>query len=94
MNQVIPLIAPGRRPRGHIHRVASQDSQERRELLNLRQRVLCPNLRHGRFEVHIEQVLEMLRRPFVRIAHQPDRTVPVRPRLYLRQADVPEGEGR
>ncbi|RDX67084.1 hypothetical protein CR513_54080, partial [Mucuna pruriens] len=86
------LISPGRNPGCHIHRVTPQDSQERRELLHLRQCILGPNLSHGSLKINVEQVLEVLRGSNVRIIHKPNRTVPVWPRLDLRQTNVPKRE--
>ena len=88
------LISTGGTPRRHIHWITTQHSQKRRELLNLSQRILSSNISHRRLEVHIKHVLEMLRGPHIRIVHQPDGTVAVRPRLDLRQANVPERERR
>ncbi|KAF8039552.1 hypothetical protein BT93_B1922 [Corymbia citriodora subsp. variegata] len=81
-------------PMGLVRREAPQDPEEGRELLDLGESVLGPDLRERRLEVDVEHVLEVLRRADVGVVDEPDGPVPVGPGLDLGQADVPEGERR
>uniref|UniRef100_A0A0E0GFS8 Uncharacterized protein n=1 Tax=Oryza nivara TaxID=4536 RepID=A0A0E0GFS8_ORYNI len=72
----------------------AEHPEEGGELLYLRQRVLRPDLRHGRLEVDVEHVLEVLGRAHVGVVDEPDGAVAVWAALDLGEADVPEREGR
>ncbi|KAL2328506.1 hypothetical protein Fmac_021933 [Flemingia macrophylla] len=75
----------GRVPRRHVHGVTPQHAQERGEFLNLRECVLRPNLRHGSFEINVEEILEVLGGSLALvILHNANRTATVRPGLDLR----------
>lgn len=88
------LIASGRGPWSHIHGIATQNAQERGELLYLSQCVLRSHFRHGSLKIHIEHVLEVFCSAHVGVVNQPDRPIPVGSGLDLCQADVAEGECR
>jgi hypothetical protein len=79
--------------RRHVHGVASQHPEEGGVLLDLGERVLRADVGHGRLEVDVEHVLEVLGRADVGVVDEPDGPVPVRPALNLGEADVAEGEG-
>ncbi|CAL5090266.1 unnamed protein product [Urochloa decumbens] len=81
-------------PRRHVHGVAAEHPEEGGELLDLGERVLRADVGHGRLEVDVEHVLEVLGGADVGVVDEPYRPVPVRPALDLGERDVAEGERR
>lgn len=77
----------------HVHGVRAQDSQEVGELLKLRERVLRARIRHGSFEVDIEEIFKVFGGAEIRIVDHSERSITLRAALDLRQADVSEREG-
>jgi hypothetical protein len=80
-------------PRRHVHGVAPEHPEEGGELLDLRERVLRADVGHGRLEVDVEHVLEVLGGADVGVVDEADGAVAVRAALDLGEGDVAEGEG-
>lgn len=62
--------------------------------MNLSEGVLCPNFRHRSLKIDVKQILEVFGGSFALIINHANRTATVRPRLDLRQANVPKRESR